>query len=48
MSQSKFGVEMGKKFQKTSLSGYVYYVGVRLRRSGSPVSPKSSIFDEED
>lgn len=48
MSQSKFGVEMGKKFQKTSLSGYIYYVGVRLRRSGSPVSPKSSIFDEED
>ena len=48
MSQSKFGVEMGKKFQKTSLSGYVYYVGVRLRKSGSPVSPRSSIFDEED
>lgn len=33
MTQSKFGVEMGKKFDKKILHGYVYYVGMILKKN---------------
>ena len=33
MTQSKFGIEMGKKFQKKNINGYVYYVGFILKKN---------------
>lgn len=35
MTQSKFGVEMAKKFEKKNMSGYVYYLGMQLRNEKS-------------
>lgn len=32
MTQSRFGIEMGKKFQKKNLNGYVYYIGLILKK----------------
>lgn len=32
MTQSKFGIEMGKRFQKKNLNGYVYYIGFILKK----------------
>ena len=32
MTQSKFGIEMGKRFQKKNLNGYVYYIGFVLKK----------------
>ena len=32
MTQSKFGIEMGKRFQKRNLNGYVYYIGFILKK----------------
>lgn len=31
MTKAKFGIEMGKRFSKKNINGYVYYVGVQLR-----------------
>jgi len=32
MSQTKFGIEMSKRFPKKTISGYVYYLNCQLRR----------------
>ena len=41
MTQSKFGVEMGKRFEKKNINGYVYYVGLILKEhDGSYVFEK--------
>lgn len=32
MTQSKFGIEMGKKFEKKNINGYVYYIGFILNK----------------
>lgn len=32
MTQSKFGIEMGKRFQKKNVNGYVYYIGFILKK----------------
>lgn len=31
MSQSKFGLEMAKKYRKQNINGYIYYVGCELK-----------------
>lgn len=31
MTKSKFGIEMGKRFEKKNINGYVYYMGIQLR-----------------
>lgn len=31
MTKAKFGVEMGKRYKKKNINGYVYYLGIRLR-----------------
>lgn len=33
MTQSKFGVEMAKRFEKKNINGYVYYLGMTLRKN---------------
>lgn len=46
MSQSKFGVEMAKKFRKQNINGYIYYVGCELKESDEAtyvyIKPKDS------
>lgn len=43
MSQSKFGVEMAKKFEKKNIRGYIYYMGFILK-----ANDKSYIYSEDD
>ena len=31
MTKAKFGLEMGKKYEKKNINGYIYYLGVQLR-----------------
>lgn len=33
MTQAKFGIEMGKRFEKKNINGYVYYLGVCLKKN---------------
>ena len=50
MSQSKFGIEMGKKFEKKNVGGRVYYMGMKLIKEGGGYgySKKVGIYDNED
>ena len=50
MSQSKFGIEMGKKFEKKNVGGRVYYMGMKLRKEGSGYGyeRKVSIYGSEE
>jgi len=32
MSQSKFGLEFAKRYDKKNISGYVYYIGLQLKK----------------
>lgn len=43
MSQSKFGTELAKKFEKKNIRGYVYYLGFILK-----ANDKSYIYSEDD
>ena len=43
MSQTKFGLEMSKKFKKSTFNGYSYYWGVQLK-----ANDKSYVFDAYD
>ena len=43
MTQSKFGIEMGKRFQKKNLNGYVYYTGFILKKND-----KSYVYTKEE
>ena len=43
MSQSKFGTELAKKFEKKNVRGYVYYIGFILK-----ANDKSYVYSEED
>lgn len=43
MSQSKFGTELAKKFEKKSIRGYVYYVGFILKANDT-----SYVYSKED
>lgn len=43
MSQSKFGVEMRKRFEKKEINGYVYYYGFVLKENDT-----SYTYDEYD
>lgn len=43
MTQSKFGVEMGKRYQKKNINGYVYYIGLILKKHDS-----SYVFEKEN
>lgn len=43
MTQSKFGIEMGKKFEKKNINGYVYYLGLLLKKND-----RSYVFTKED
>lgn len=42
MTQAKFGIEMGKKFEKKNINGYVYYVGIILKKDD-----KSYVYEQE-
>lgn len=33
MTNSKFGVELAKKFEKKNVGGYVYYIGIQLKKN---------------
>ena len=41
MTQSKFGLEMSKRFAKKNINGYVYYLGMTLRKND-----KSYVFNK--
>ena len=43
MTQSKFGIEMGKRYQKKNINGYVYYIGLILKKHDS-----SYVFEKEN
>jgi putative DNA primase/helicase len=43
MSQSKFGTELGKKFEKKNIRGYVYYLGFILKANDT-----SYVYSAED
>lgn len=43
MSQSKFGVEMAKKFEKKNIRGYIYYMGFILK-----ANDQSYVYSEDD
>lgn len=43
MTQAKFGIEMGKKFEKKNINGYVYYMGIILKKDD-----KSYVYEGED
>ncbi len=43
MTQAKFGIEMGKKFEKRNINGYVYYLGMQLRKN-----ERSYVYMKED
>ena len=43
MTQSKFGIEMGKRYQKKNINGYIYYVGFILKEND-----KSYVYMKED
>ena len=38
LSQTKFGREMGKKYKKVNMNGYVYYKGLYIKESENYVS----------
>lgn len=42
MTQAKFGVEMGKRFEKRNVNGYVYYIGIILKKDD-----KSYVYERE-
>lgn len=42
MSQSKFGIEMSKKYQKIKINGYIYYIGIKLVKNDT-----SYVFEKE-
>lgn len=44
MSQSKFGIEMGKKFKKQNINGYMYYIRCELKATDE----QTYVFDKED
>lgn len=44
MSQSKFGIEMGKKFKKQNINGYMYYIRCELKDADE----QTYVFDMED
>ena len=41
MSQSKFGTEMGNRFEKKNINGYIYYLGITLKKND-----KSYVYNE--
>ena len=43
MTQSKFGIEMGKRYNKKNVNGYVYYIGLILKKHDS-----SYVYEEEE
>lgn len=43
MTQSKFGLEMSKRFEKKNINGYVYYLGITLRKND-----KTYVFNRKD
>ena len=43
MTQSKFGLEMSKRFEKKNINGYVYYLGRTLRKND-----KTYVFNRKD
>ena len=43
MTQAKFGIEMGKRFEKKNINGYVYYMGLMLKKNDD-----SYIYEEEE
>lgn len=43
MTQSKFGIEMAKRFQKKNVGGYIYYIGLQLKKNDS-----SYIYESEN
>lgn len=43
MTQAKFGIEMSKRFEKKNVNGYVYYLGVMLKKNDD-----SYIYERED
>ena len=43
MTQSKFGKEISKRFEKKTINGYVYYLGVILRKND-----ESYVFEKEN
>lgn len=42
MTQSKFGKELSKRFEKKNINGYVYYIGVILKKNDT-----SYVFEKE-
>lgn len=42
MTQTKFGIEMAKKFEKKNINGYVYYLGMILKKDD-----KSYVYEQE-
>lgn len=43
LTQSKFGIEMGKRYEKKNINGYVYYIGFILKEND-----KSYVYMKED
>lgn len=44
MSKNKFGLEMGKKYSKKNVNGYIYYIGCELKESDE----QTYVFDIND
>lgn len=44
MSKNKFGLEMGKKYDKRNVNGYIYYIGCELKEADE----QTYVFDKKE
>lgn len=48
MTQSKFGIEMSKKYEKKNINGYVFYLGIKLKEPEGQYTYVKGISEDDE